>query len=129
MDTKPLQHSEDFVALCNDAKKRVDEINTDQVSSMINNDEHFYLIDVREQNEFDQGHIPEALGISKGWIEAKVHTVVNNKKDTIVLYCGSGNRSILAADNLKKMGYTNIFSMAGGIKKWVNENKPTSEKP
>jgi len=127
MDTKPLSHPPEFIALCNDAKQRVDEISTDQVKTMIDNKDAFYLIDVRDREEFEQGHLAQAQFLSKGWVEAKIHEFIKDKNETIVLYCGGGNRSILAADNLKKMGYQNILSMSGGIKKWIREGKPVSE--
>ena len=121
---KTKSHSAEFIALCDEAKSRISEISTDEVESMLDKQAPFYLIDVRESDEFEQGHLANAHFLSKGWIEAKIHEVVNDKNTTIVLYCGGGNRSALAADNLQKMGYNNVKSMNGGIRKWLRENKP-----
>lgn len=113
-----MQHSSDFINLCNDAKTRVKEISATEVAQNLTNKQIDFLIDVREADEFQAGHIPQAHHLSKGWIEAKIHQLVPDKNATIVLYCGGGNRSILAADNLQKMGYKNIRSMQGGYKAW-----------
>ncbi len=123
MNIKPLSHSPEFIALCNDAKSRITEVSTDEVKTLLEHQKAFYLIDVREKEEFSQSHLPSSLFLSKGWIEAKIHHLVKDKASTIVLYCGSGNRSALAADNLRKMGYKNVQSMSGGIKKWIQEHK------
>jgi rhodanese-related sulfurtransferase len=82
------------------------------------------LIDVRDRDEFESYHIEGAVFLSKGWAEAKIHTVAADMQDKIVLYCGGGNRSALVADNLQRMGYTDVLSVAGGIKSWVNAGKP-----
>jgi len=127
METKPIVHPAGFIALCDSAKKRVREVSTDKVKTMLDKKDSFYLIDVRDKDEFEKGHIEQAVFLSKGWVEAKIHHITENKDATLVLYCGGGNRSILAADNLKKMGYQNTLSMTGGIKKWIKENKPICE--
>jgi rhodanese-related sulfurtransferase len=124
MNTKPLKHPAEFEALCDDAKKRVIEISTDEV---LNNKEKFILIDVRDKDEFEAGHLPDANFLSKGWIEAKIHNLVNDKDTKVVLYCGGGNRSLLAADNIQKMGYTNVYSMCGGFKQWVRDGKSVTK--
>src|SRR5688572_6677767 len=111
MDTTPLSHPSEFMKLCNDARTRVKEISTDEVKNLLDQKESFYLIDVRDRDEFDQGYITQAIPLSKSWIEAKIHNVTTEKDPLIVLYCGGGNRSILAADNLQKMGYKNVKSM------------------
>jgi len=123
MSTTPLQHSQAFLDLCDKAKAQVDEIGTAALAEWLANDKDFVFIDVRDQNEYDAGHIEKAQFLSKGWIEAKIHTVAPNQDSTMVLYCGGGHRSILAAKNLKDMGYNNIFSMTGGYKQWLRESR------
>ena len=123
IDTTALQHPAEFEALCNDAKTRIHEITIDQVDALLEGGEGFCLIDVRDQDEFDSFRIESATFLSKGWIEAKIHTIVEDKDAKIVLYCGSGYRSALAADNLQKMGYQDVHSMAGGIKSWVHSGR------
>lgn len=114
-----MDHSKAFKALCEDAQKRVKELDVEEVIEGLKNGQFHYLIDVRDAHEYAAGHIPKATHLSKGWCEAKIHDVVEDTNATIVLYCGGGNRSILAGDNLQKMGYTNIYSMKGGYKAWV----------
>jgi len=123
MDTKPIQLSKDFEMLFEDARTRVKELSLDEVEKLLTSTETFHLIDVRESNEFSKGYIPKAKHLSKGWIEAKIHTVVPNKNEKVVLYCGGGHRSLLAADNLQKMGYKKVYSMHGGIKGWIKNGK------
>jgi rhodanese-related sulfurtransferase len=124
IDTKALQHPVAFEALCDDAKCRIREITVDDLAALQSGDEAFYLIDVRDRDEFESYHIEGAVFLSKGWAEAKIHTVAADMQDKIVLYCGGGNRSALVADNLQRMGYTDVLSVAGGIKSWVNAGKP-----
>lgn len=114
-----MQHANDFVVLCEDAKTRIKEISTDELEALQQADKIDYLIDVREADEYHYGHMPNAHHISKGWIEAQIHKLVDHKERTVVLYCGGGNRSALAADNLQKMGYKNILSLRGGYKGWL----------
>lgn len=118
-----MQHSSDFIALCDDAKSRIQECTADQAEMLLNQSTPPVLIDVRDQNEFDQGHLPNATFLSKGWIEAKIHHIVSSKDTPILLYCGGGNRSAIAADNLQRMGYSHILSMIGGYKGWVKAGK------
>ncbi len=125
MDIKPLQHSEAFLALCHAAEQHVNEISTDDVLALIDSNESYYLLDVRDADEYQKGHLPKAQHLSKGWIEAKIHQVVDDKQAKLVLYCGGGHRSLLAADNLRKMGYSGVLSMKGGFKQWCREEKPT----
>ncbi len=120
----PLVHDPAFEALCADAKTRITEISAGQVEALMGSGEAFHLIDVRDADEFEAYRIEGAVFLSKGWVEARIHSVVSNKADKVVLYCGGGHRSALVADNLQKMGYTSVLSMAGGIKGWVNSNKP-----
>ena len=118
-----MQHSDDFNALCDDAKQRIEEITVEEAEQRLKNGSIDYLIDVREQDEYANGHIPSAVHLSKGWIEAKIHHCVTDKNCEILLYCGGGNRSALAADNLQKMGYKKVYSMSGGYKAWVQAGK------
>lgn len=123
MSTKPMQHAQEFIDLCDDAKSRVNEINDSQLSEMLATQDVDYLIDVRDRDEFENGHIEGAIFLSKGWAEAKIHTVVDRKDARVALYCGGGQRSALVADNLQKMGYGDVLSLAGGIKGWINAGK------
>ena len=127
MDTTPLQHAAGFNTLCEDAKSRIQELSADEVEQLLAKDTSIQLLDVRDRDEWEQGHLPNATFLSKGWIEAKIEKLVPGKSTTIVLYCGGGNRSALAADNLQKMGYQNVSSMIGGIKAWVKQGKPLSQ--
>lgn len=107
-----MPHSEEFKQLCNTLRKTVTEIDDTTLRKWIADNKPLHLIDVREADEFAAGHIDNATHISKGWIEAKIHNTASNKDNLIVLYCGGGNRSLLAADNLEKMGYTQVVSLS-----------------
>jgi rhodanese-related sulfurtransferase len=111
-----MKHSEGFEKLCDDAKTRVREITVADVKRKQDAGEQFHFIDVREDNEWAQDHAAGALHLGRGIIERDIEKTVPDKDAEIVLYCGGGFRSALAADNLQKMGYTNVLSMAGGIK-------------
>ncbi len=112
------KHSEKFVALVDDALTRIPEISPKEVAKKLKLGEEFELIDVREKDEFDAGHIPNAKHFSKGVIERDIESAVPDTNKEIVLYCGGGYRSALAADNLQKMGYKNVISMSGGWRGW-----------
>ena len=112
-----MQHSEAFMKLCDEAKKYIKEITIDEAKALINKKTIDHIIDVREYDEYCAGHIDNAIHLSKGWIEAKIHHHAN-QGEAIILYCGGGNRSALAAENLQKMGYHKIYSMIGGYKAW-----------
>jgi len=122
-----MNHSPEFTALCNDAKTRVKEISVEQVKQKLDSNDPVCIIDVRETAEFQAGKLSTAKHLSKGMIEIHIHNLAN-KHDPIILYCGGGNRSVLAADNLQKMGYTNVLSMQGGFKAWLAAGLAT-EKP
>lgn len=110
-------HSTEFEQICDDAKTRVREITVAQTKAKLDAGDKFLFVDVREDNEWDKGHAAGATHVGRGILERDIHHFA--RKDTeIVLYCGGGFRSALAADNLQKMGYTNVLSMAGGIKAW-----------
>ena len=121
-----MAHSPEFVALCETAKKHVREMSVSELNEKLKN-LNFHLIDVREDEEFNACHLPGAHHLSRGIIEIYIHQLVANKNDEIVLYCGGGNRSALAAENLQKMGYTNVWSVAGGFKAWMSANYPITQ--
>jgi rhodanese-related sulfurtransferase len=119
-----MKHSEAFEKLCEDARARIREINVDEVKRRLDAGEKFRLIDVREDHEWLQGHAAGAEHLGRGIIERDIEKTAPDKAAEIVLYCGGGFRSALAADNLQKMGYTNVLSMAGGIRAWREANYP-----
>jgi rhodanese-related sulfurtransferase len=112
------QHAAGFLKIVEDAKKRIRETTIDDVKAKIDRGEKFVLVDVREESEFAADHLPCALHLGKGVIERDVESRVPDKNAPMVLYCGGGFRSALAADNLQKMGYKNVLSMDGGIRGW-----------
>jgi rhodanese-related sulfurtransferase len=118
------QHSPAFLKLVQDAKSRVREVSVDQVKAMLDRRESFTLVDVREDNEWAKDHVAGAVHLGKGIIERDAEQRLSDKNAEIVLYCGGGFRSALAADNLQKMGYTNVFSMDGGIRDWRQKGFP-----
>jgi rhodanese-related sulfurtransferase len=122
-----MAHAAKFLALVNDAKKRVKETNVADVKRRMDAGEKFVLVDVREESEWAQGHLPEAIHLGKGIIERDVEQRVPDAGAKIILYCGGGFRSALAADNLKKMGYSNVESMDGGWKGWIGAGLPTQK--
>jgi rhodanese-related sulfurtransferase len=119
-----VKHSEAFVQLVNDAKSRVKETAVHDVKRSIDAGEHFHLVDTREDGEWDRGHLPGAIHLGKGIIERDIESVIPDRNAKIVLYCGGGYRSALAADNLQKMGYTNVISMDGGWRGWTEAGYP-----
>ena len=122
-----MEHTNDFIELCDSIKPQINEVSIDEAEDLLHAIVPPTLIDVRDADEFVTGHLPNAKHISKGWIEAKINTAVPNKDTPVILYCGGGNRSALAAFNLQKMGYKHIMSMAGGFKAWKNANKNVAQ--
>lgn len=120
------KHSPRFLEIVNDAKSRIRECQVADVKRMLDSGTPFTLIDVREDNEFAAGHLPGAIHLGKGIIERDIECRVPNQATPLVLYCGGGFRSALAADALQKMGYTNVLSMDGGWKGWNAAGLPTS---
>lgn len=108
----------EFKALVDDAKKQIQEIHPDQLKRMQQGGEDFALIDVRDKEDADKGMIPGALNVSRGMLEYKIDQVTTDKNKKIILYCGGGSRSALAAASLKKMGFKDVISLAGGYKGW-----------
>src|SRR5215211_8447482 len=118
------QHAPKFLKLVTDAKSRVRECTVDDVKSRLAAGEKFLLVDVREEGEWAAGHAAGAVHMSKGTIERDIETKVPDRAAPLVLYCGGGFRSALAADNLQKMGYTNVISMDGGWRAWTQAGLP-----
>ena len=114
-----MAHSPNFLKLVQDAKSRVKETNVPNVKRRMDGGEKFLLVDVREDNEWEKGHIPGAVHMGKGVIERDIEGAVPDPGAKIILYCGGGFRSALVADNLQKMGYTSVESMDGGWKGWL----------
>ncbi len=119
-----MKHGPRFVKLVNDAKARVREVTVEEVKAMLDRGDVFMLIDTREESEFARGHLPGARHFSKGIIERDIEVAIPDLTTPIVLYCGGGYRSALAADNLQKMGYTNVISMDGGWRDWTERLYP-----
>ena len=118
------QHSPGFLKLVQDAKSRVRELTVDQVKAKQDRKERFTLVDVREDNEWAKDHVTGAIHLGRGVLERDIEQRLPDKGAEIVLYCGGGFRSALAADNLQKMGYTNVPSMDGGIRGWREKGYP-----
>ena len=112
------QHSPRFLKIVEDTRKRIREVTIDEVKAKLDRKEKFLLIDVREESEYAADHLPGAVHLGKGIIERDVEARVPDQNTPMVLYCGGGFRSALAADNLQKMGYTQVLSMDGGIRGW-----------
>ena len=119
-----MKHSEGFLKLVNDAKSRIREVSVDETQQRLKENPDAKLIDVREDNEWQAAHAAGAEHLGKGIIERDIEEKVPDKKTELILYCGGGYRSALAADVLQRMGYTNVFSMAGGWKAWKESNAP-----
>jgi rhodanese-related sulfurtransferase len=123
-----MKHAAGFLNLVNDAKTRVKETNVPEVKKRLDAGEKFVLVDTREDSEWARGHLPGAIHLCKGIIERDIEAAVPDKNVEIILYCGGGFRSALAADNLQKMGYTKVISMDGGWRGWTEAGLPV-EKP
>lgn len=124
-----MQHSLGFLNLVTDALTRIQTTDIPTVKQWMDSHEPMVLIDVREQDEWQQGHLPNALYLGKGIIERDIENLIPNRTQKMVLYCGGGYRSALAADNLMKMGYTDVYSLDGGYRSWVSARLPTSRDP
>ena len=121
------KHSPAFLKLVEEAKGRVREVSVQDVKSLLDKGESLHLVDVREDNEWAKGHLPGAKHLGKGIIERDVENAIPDRGSRIVLYCGGGFRSALAADNLQNMGYENVLSMDGGYSGWKNAGLPTTQ--
>jgi rhodanese-related sulfurtransferase len=120
----PHQHSARFLQIVDDARKRVREVTVDDVKARLDRGEKILLVDVREESEYAKDHLPGAIHLGKGIIERDIEERVPQLNAPLILYCGGGYRSALAADNLQKMGYTNVLSMDGGIRGWREKQFP-----
>jgi len=118
------QHSPRFLKIVNDARARIKETTVDEVKTKLDRGEKFVLIDVREESEYAKDHLPGAVHLGKGIIERDIEQRVPDFNTGMILYCGGGFRSALAADNLQKMGYTGVISMDGGIREWREKGFP-----
>jgi rhodanese-related sulfurtransferase len=118
------QHTPRFLKIVDDAKTRIKELTVDQVKAKLDRKEKFHLVDVREESEWAKDHLPAATHLGKGIIERDIEQRIPDAGAEIILYCGGGFRSALAADNLQKMGYQNVWSMDGGIRDWRKKGYP-----
>lgn len=122
-----MKHSPEFLKIVEDAKTRIKELSIQEVKTKLDNKENFCLLDVREDHEWQQGYITNAEHLGRGIIERDIENKIPDKTSKIILYCGGGFRSALSADNLQKMGYTNVYSMDGGYRAWKEANFPISK--
>ena len=118
------QHPPRFLKIVDDARSRIRETAVDATKTRMDRGEKFLLVDVREESEYAKDHLPGAIHLGKGVIERDIEARVPELNQEMVLYCGGGFRSALAADNLQKMGYTNVISMDGGIREWREKGYP-----
>jgi rhodanese-related sulfurtransferase len=119
-----MKHTPGFLKIVQDAKRNIRECTVVDVKARLDRGERLNLIDVREESEYARDHLPGAIHLSKGVIERDVETRFPDPATELILYCGGGFRSALAADNLRKMGYTNVISMDGGHRDWKERGHP-----
>jgi len=119
-----MDHAQGFLNLVNDAKQRIKQETFRETKKRLDNGEKLILVDTREDAEWARGHIPGAIHLGRGIIERDIEKTIPDKATPIVLYCGGGFRSALAADNLQKMGYLNVISMDGGWRGWTEAGFP-----
>jgi rhodanese-related sulfurtransferase len=120
-----MKHSEGFLKLVNDARARIREVTVAETRERMKANDGVRLIDVREDNEWQLGRAPGSSHLGKGIIERDIEVQVPDKTTEVILYCGGGFRSALAADVLQQMGYTSVYSMAGGWKAWRDSGAPS----
>ena len=118
------QHSPRFLKIVEDSRKRIREISIDEVKQKLDRGEKFLLVDVREDNEWAKDHLPGAVHLGRGIIERDIEERVPDLNAPMIFYCGGGFRSAMVADNLQKMGYTNVLSMDGGVRGWREKGYP-----
>ena len=121
-----MVHSPGFLKLVDEARKRIKETNVQEVKHKLDVGEKFHLVDCREESEWARGHLPGAIHLGKGVIERDIEKTIPDTKSPIIIYCGGGYRSVLAAENIQKMGYTNVLSMDGGWRGWTAAGLPTA---
>ncbi len=119
-----MDHAQGFLNLVNDAKQRIKQETFRETKKRMDNGDKLILVDTREDAEWARGHIPGAIHLGRGIIERDIEKTIPDKDTPIVLYCGGGFRSALAADNLQKMGYRNVISMDGGWRGWTEAGFP-----
>ena len=119
-----MKHSEAFEKLVAEVMPRIKEISIEEVLEKQKTEHAFVLIDVREDHEWQQGRLPGSIHLGRGILARDIEKVVADKSTEVVLYCGGGFRSALSADNMQKMGYVNVLSMAGGIRGWRERQLP-----
>lgn len=119
-----MKHSPAFLRLVDDAKLRIREVMPEEIMARLEHGEKPFLIDTREDREWAESRIPGSVHLGKGIIERDIEAAVPSRETEIILYCGGGYRTALAADNLQKMGYTKVFSLAGGIRRWRELSYP-----
>ncbi|HXU19434.1 MAG TPA: rhodanese-like domain-containing protein [Verrucomicrobiae bacterium] len=122
-----MDHAQGFLNLVNDAKQRIKQETFRETKKRLDNGEKLILVDTREDAEWARGHIPGAIHLGRGIIERDIEKAIPDKGAPIVLYCGGGFRSALAADNLQKMGYRNVISMDGGWRGWTEAGFPVTK--
>ncbi len=120
-------HSPGFLAIVNDAKTRIQEISPADLKQKIESNSNLHLIDVREADEFSAGHLPGSKHLCKGILERDIEGAVPDPNAEVILYCGGGFRSALAADNMQKMGYKRVLSLADGWRGWLEAGYPTTK--
>lgn len=118
------QHSPRFLQIVQETKKQIRETTVEEVKTRLDRGEKLCLVDVREESEWAKDHLPGAIHLSKGVLERDIEGRIPDTAAEIILYCGGGFRSALAAENLRRMGYTNVLSMDGGIRDWRNKGHP-----
>lgn len=119
-----MKHSPGFLGLVESVRKDIKELEEEKVWEMLKGQKDFTFVDCREESEWAQGHLPEAVHLSKGIIERDIENKIPDKDRQIVIYCGGGFRSALAAHNLQLMGYTRVYSMLGGYRGWTEKKLP-----
>ena len=122
-----MKHNPGFLRLVEQAMTRIRESTIQEVKEKLDGHHAFHLLDVREDHEFSKDHLPRARHLGRGIMERDIEEVIPDKQAEIILYCGGGYRSALAADNLQTMGYTNVTSMAGGIRAWRDASYPLEQ--
>jgi rhodanese-related sulfurtransferase len=122
------QHSPRFLKLVQETRTRVRETTVDEIKVRLDRGDRFHLIDVREESEYARDHLPGAVHLGKGILERDIEERFPDLSASLVLYCGGGYRSALAADNLQKMGYSNVLSMDGGIRDWRAKGYPLTSR-
>ncbi len=119
-----MKHNPGFLQLVQQARQKVRECSVDEVKAKLDRGESFHFFDIREDHEFQADHAQGATHLGKGIIERDIEAHVPDKDNTIILYCGGGYRSVLAADSLQQMGYRNVVSMDGGKRAWRQAGYP-----